>query len=544
MAASTTSDPAVAGLQLTLSVLTATKNEAAVSALLPALDSPHAAIQEGALRAILDRRSPLGQREVLRRLHEHSERWRPIIDERRGRMSLALRDGLLSTDAQTCVNACDAMLWFREYDLAGALITAAEDESNPNCELAARTLLALADLLYEELSVPRDFSHRRDPQTVRRNFTSVLEGSVQRFCRHQRKEVVSAFLVLAGRDNSTLKQILQEPRHSAYLSVLDDLLHNSRGGVVRLLLSFLDDPHAPSAAIATLVRRCDQKFVMHLLRRIGYAPTATAAQNLKRMDTIAWLRNDLMGTIDPMDDAGQHSLVQLVMACSMKRQDSFRVIEYVLRRGRPGGRRAAAQALAQFNGAEANGLAMKALEDADPEVQAAAAGQLRQRGIPGALNRLIELLDGPTEIVRETARQSLGEFNFDRYLAAFDMLDEGVRRSTGALVKKVNPNVANSLDEELAAKSRTRRLRGLGISMAMEMVPEMAASIIKLLGDEDHLVRAEAARALGQCRTDVAHAALEEALHDRSVPVQEAALRSLRQLGTLVYGAESNQTDE
>jgi len=292
------------------------------------------------------------------------------------------------------------------------------------------------------------------------------------------------------------------------------------------------------------VRRSDQKFIMHLLRRIGYAPTATAAQNLKRMDTIAWLRNELSGAIDELDDAAQHSLVQLVMACGMKRADAFRVIEHVLRHGRPGGRRAAAHALAQFNGAEANALALHALDDSDPEVQAAAAGQLRQRGIPGALNRLIELLDWPSEIVRQTARQSLAEFNFDRYLAAFDMLGDEVRRTTGALVKKVTPNVVGALGEELAARSRTRRLRGLGIAAAMDLVPEMTASIIELLGDEDHLVRAEAARALGQCRTDEALEALEEALHDRSVPVQEAALRSLRQLGNLVAGAEQNPADD
>ncbi len=294
---------------------------------------------------------------------------------------MRLRDGLLSTDSQMCVNACDAILWFREYDLAAALVTAAEDETNPNADLAARTLLALADALYEELAVPQEFSHRRDPQIVRRNFTAVLEASVTRFTKHKRTEAISAFLVLAGRDNATLKQILQEPRHAGYLNVLDELLHNPRGGIVRLLLSFLDDPHAPSTAMATLVRRSDQKFILHLLRRIGFAPSAAAAQNLKRMDTIAWLRNDLK-LIDSFDDAAQHSLVQLVMASGMKRAESYRVIEYLLQTGKPGGRRAAASALARFNGAEANTLCRAALNDPDPEVQAAAAGQLRQRGIP------------------------------------------------------------------------------------------------------------------------------------------------------------------
>lgn len=527
-----TTGDSLAGLQLTLSVLATTKNEAAVASLVPALDSGSAAIQTGALRALLERRSPTGQREILRRLHEHSDAWRPIIDERRGRMSHALRDGLLNTDSQMRVNACDAILWFREYDLAGALVTACEDDTNPDADLAARTLLALADLLYEELAAPQDFSHRRDPQIVRRNFSGVLENSVQRFSRHKRREVVSAFLVLAVRDNATLKQILQDPRHPAYLSLLDELLHNPRGGVVRLLLSFLDDPHAPSAAIATLVRRSDQKFILHLLRRIGYAPTATAASNLKRVDTIAWLRGDLPAAIDSLDESAQHSLVQLVMACGMKRQDALRVIEHLLRMGNASGRRAAAQALARFNGAEANALALQALEDRDAEVQAAAAGQLRQRGIPGALNRLIDLLNSNHEIVRQTARESLGEFHFDRYLAAFDMLEEEVRRSTGALVKKVNPQVLDLLAAELAARSRTRRLRGAKMALAMDLVPQLVPAIAELLADEDHLVRYEAARALGQARSEEARCALEAALNDRSVPVQEAALRSLQQLSS------------
>jgi hypothetical protein len=536
--AALTKTPAVQGLQLTLAVLTTTKNESAIGVLLPALDSEYPHIADGALRALLDRRSAAGQREILRRLHEHSARWRPIIDERRGRMSYALRDGLLSTDPILCQLACEAVLWFREYDLSAVLVNAAEDETNPNAGLASKTLLALADLLYEELAQPKEFSHRRDPQLVRRNFTSTLENSVQRFVRHKQRDVITAFLVLASRENSVLKQILQDPRHAAYLTVLDELLHNPRGGVVRLLLSFLDDPHAPSAAISTLMRRSDRKFIVHLLRRVGYALSTAATQNVKRVEVIAWLRTDFE-FLDELDDAGQHSLLQLVSGCSMKRQEAFKVIEHLVTRGKPGGRRAAAQALARFNGAEANTLALKTLDDVDPDVQAAVATQLRQRGIPGALNRLIELLDSPHEVVRHAARQSLTEFNFDRYLAAFDLLEDEVRKTTGTLVKKVNPQVHAALAEELTARSRTRRLRGLGVAQAMSAELDIVEEIIKLLEDEDYMIRAEAARTLAKCPIESVRLALQEAMHDRSVPVQEAAYRSLQHIGGSAAHADS-----
>ncbi|HEY2760443.1 MAG TPA: HEAT repeat domain-containing protein, partial [Pirellulales bacterium] len=51
--------------------------------------------------------------------------------------------------------------------------------------------------------------------------------------------------------------------------------------------------------------------------------------------------------------------------------------------------------------------------------------------------------------------------------------------------------------------------------------------IIQRLTDEDHLVRAEAAKALVQATSNTARQALLIACHDRSVVVQEAAQQSL-----------------
>ena len=56
--------PKLSGLAQTLAVLAETKNEAALSVLVPGLDSREQAIQEGALRALLARRSPAGQRAI------------------------------------------------------------------------------------------------------------------------------------------------------------------------------------------------------------------------------------------------------------------------------------------------------------------------------------------------------------------------------------------------------------------------------------------------------------------------------------------------
>lgn len=278
------------GLATTFEVLTKTDNEAAVRVLIPALDSPYESIREGALTAILTRRSPAGGRELLSRLHTMPERWKEIIRRQHGRMTQAIRDALLGADRQMCLNACRAAVCFREYDLVPTLLNILEDRTAERAEIAAETMLELVGQLYEELAGPRDYSDYRDPQLVRRHVLVSLEPSVSRFARHERREVIEAFLLVTRRDNVTLKRILQDPHHATFLVMVDVLTHSTHGGVMRLLLSLLDDPHVPSAALSVIGNRSDLKFVDYLLRKIGREPSLPVRQNLKRITSIAWLR--------------------------------------------------------------------------------------------------------------------------------------------------------------------------------------------------------------------------------------------------------------
>ena len=515
-------------LATTFQVLTTTGNEAAVRVLIPALDSPNAAIQEGALRAILARRSRTGHREVVRRLHSMPDWWAKVIAEQHGRMAGALRDAILSTDRQMCVNGCRAAVWFCEYDLAAAVLNVMENRTSGNADVATETLLALVGGLYEEVSAPRDLADRRDPQFVRRHVLESLELSFKRYPQHQRREVIEAFLMLAGRDNVVLNRILQDPHHPVYLPMIDLLSNSSHDGIMRLLLSFLDDPHAPSAAISLAAKRSDPEFIRSLLRKIGREPAFVVRQNLHRIQSVSWLgRLDLL---DQFDDAAQHATIRLAMYSSVSRLQVFATVEHLLLRGKPGGRREAALALETFNGAAANALAIRALDDPDPQVQANVAGQLRRRGIPGILSRLLTMMESPHEEVRSAVRGSLEEFTFERFVGAFDMLDEEVRRSTGIVVKKVDRQATQCLLQELKSIVRTRRLRGLAIARALELVEQVEPTVIDMLrGDEDHMVRVVAAGLLGDCTSQESLEALFHAGGDSSTAVVEAARESIEQ---------------
>lgn len=518
------------GQATTWEVLCKTKNEAAVSLLMPMLNSLDAQQSEKALCSLLKRRSEVAHRELLSRWGELGENWKTIIRQQPGSMTGVLRDAVLDGQTQNYEEACEAILWLREYDLTPTLITAAEDQANPNAAHAANTLVSLADVLYEELTGPRDYRQRRDPQLVRRHVTSSLEKSVQRFGTHGRVEMIEAFFLLTGRDNATLKKILLNPHSKGYLSVIDLLSKNERTGTMRLLLSFLDDPQAPKAAINVMVNRRDEAFLHGLLKKIGFQPSEAACHNLRKVESVGWV-SDEPHVLDKMDEAEQHAAIQLLMATRVNRLRVFSVVRYLLLHGNPGGRRAAAESLSSFKGAESNELVLKALDDPDPRVQAYALAQLRQRGMRGALTRLIGMIDSPHEVVRTAARRSLVEFQFKRYLAAFNMLGEEVRQSTGLLVKKVDPQTLPLLVEELSSPSRTRRLRALAIVFTIDMAERLEERIFELLQDEDHFVRAAAAQALSRCDTLSARTALRSALEDRSVAVQDAAAHSLDALG-------------
>ena len=516
------------GLRTTFELLTTTNNEASVRVLVASLESESARIRDESLRAILKRRSPSGHREIIRRLHTIDDHWRDIIREHRGRMTPTLRDALLGSDRQMCENGCRAAIMFREYDLIPALITAIEDQYNPHAEMVGKTLLELVETLYAALAGPRDYTDRRDPQLIRNHVLTSLESSLQRYGVHGRREIIEAFLLLVNRDNAILKRVLSDPHHAAFLTLIDFLSNSPRPGVIRLLLGFLDDQHPPSASLSILAKRCDPKFIKYLLRKIGREPSASAQPNLKRIESIRWLTDDL-AVLDQLDDVAQHGAVTLTMSCGIPMADAYTVVEHILRHGKPAGRRAAATALAQFNGDAANRLSLDMLDDSDPRVQANVIAQLRHRGIPGVLSRLIEKVDSPHAVVREAVRESLAEFSFKRFLGAFDMLDEDVRRSTGMLVKRIDSRTVPQLKAEIESPVRTRRLRALAVARSIEVTRQLEETVIAALGDEDHMVRVEAATTLAQCDSPASLEALKEALTDSSHAVRETARGSIQQ---------------
>ena len=516
------------GLAATFHVLTQSPNEAAVRALTAVLDSPIEPIRRQALEALIARRSSGGKREVLARIDQLDETGLAFFRARAARMTSTLRTAILDAEDPLRSNACRAALLLNEVDLIPALVSVLEDTRDPSGTEMARTLIELTDCLARQLLDPEATSSRRDPTAVRDNVLGALERAVRRFTRQDRPELVEAFALLAPASNTTLIQTLNSSGNPATSLLLELFTRSRHPAIMQLVLDLFEDPKAPVAAITAVARRADMEFVRLLLRKSSDVPEPGVRKNLKRVRSLAWLQNDAW-LIEQLNDDEQHAALTLGLLTKAPRDRLFELIRFLLEHGGIRARRTAAKALEQFNGKEANELALRALDDPDPFVQAGVLSHLRQRGIPGAMPRLVEMAKSPHQIVREAAQENLEEFSFERYVGAYGLLDEEVRQSTGEMVKKIDPYTIPLLREELTSPVRAKRLRGIEMAVNLDLIDQVLEEMAILLEDEDLIVRLEAIAALARSDSRESETLLREVVNDSNERVRDAARRGLEE---------------
>lgn len=520
------------GLETTLALLADTENEAAAKVLLCALAGPEREISDLALAALLCRRCEEAEWHILERWHELSQRWKTQVAQRPGWLSGAIRKAVGGDDRRLFRCACAAAVSTHDYDLISIFVDAAADVAHPCAAQSAATALELAELLADELMSPRDYRVRRDPHRQRDHALPRLERAVLDLEKHGQTPLLEAFVLLASRENAALKHLLQ-PKTNYLAAALSALLESSsRPAVTRLLLSYLDDSHPPLTALAILGRRSDLSFLRHLCRKLGGELGASTRANLRRIENIPALSGNL-SALAALSEIEQVGAVQLAALSAVKRRKAFGVVEYVLMHGKVEARRAAAAALMHFKGEEVNDAAVRAMEDADPEVRAAIASQLREKGVLGAIPRLVALLDSPHEAERAAAQASLSEFCFEQFATTFEEMPADAQRNTGLLVRRVDPLAIHSLRQELDSPVRGRRIRALKMALALRAVKEAEEAIADLLLDDDQFLRVEAIRTLATADSPFIRQTLRDALLDANPLVNEAAETALVRLAQL-----------
>jgi HEAT repeat protein len=522
------------GLQITEQALAKVRNRAVLPVLAVGLQSASADVRAAAIRASIRRHDRESHTQLLRLLPNLADADRVVLREAHQAMphhaAPALKTAILSGDPALCGHACEMILLCRGYDLFPTLVKALEDQNCPQADQIAATLLQMAIALHDAvISWAKGERSRPDPSFDRHHVIAALESSLKRKAARHAAALVDAFLLLAPSDNRELIEMMRDARHPCHARLVSELSTDTKPAAMERLVALLRDTEAPQAAVEAIGRRADRPFVTYLLHELKHPVPLRVLHNMKRVRAVAWLEGGRDVLLE-LDGRAQAIAVDLAMASDIDRGVLFDFLKLMLQRGLGEGRRASCLALAGFSEPEANELIVAALQDPNSGVQAAALRQLRPRRIPDALQILVARLDSPHGEVRDAARSSLAEFNFVRYRAMFDLLDEQAARTTGALVRQVDQSALNKLRDELASPSASARVRGIEMAVAMGAAEEVREQLIALTRHENASLRKEAVTALAFSAGAGVHEALDLAARDPNRSVADAARNSLAQL--------------
>ncbi|UUO08211.1 hypothetical protein M4951_07795 [Blastopirellula sp. J2-11] len=510
----------------TFEFLARSGNAAATPVLIAALRSEAIDIRDAAFDAMLQRPSRKAEAYFFDHWEELPDAWRMKIKQQLGAMTTILREHLLATSRPACEKASAIALELEDFDLLRTLTTAAEDKNNENRDIAGRTLVSLVDRLRKLLDEATD-ARKRNLVLWRGRAIETLDDSMRRCNTHQSEEIVESFLMLISREHPMFRHLFDVPSSQVYKITLTILKRTMRPAIVRLILSVFQETAPCSTLLGAAAWRSDAAFVTQMLDFFSGGFSEVELRNIKKISRIGW-SDDQWELLAGLTGRQQEIALQFLITSGQDRSSVFAVIHFFLTQGKSEGRLAAVEALASDRGAVASQLIINATTDEDPEVAAAALRQLRHRGIPGSLKYLLAQLDSEHEIVRLAVRQSLEEFSFAKYLAAFDLMADDRRETTGHLVRKIDEHSDELLRAELTSDMQSRRRRAIEVVECLGIAVEMERPLLKLLQCDDYLIRVSAATALAVCKSDEVIAGLREALLDRNVRVQEAAEASLQ----------------
>ncbi|GAA4425225.1 HEAT repeat domain-containing protein [Bremerella cremea] len=514
------------GIEKTFQLLANTDNHAVVPVLVDALDSPYTDVREAALSALLEQRHAVAQRALVQRWRNFTPVQRSWIELSGISLEIALRELIQSNDNEQFTLALEILDQVPEFELIPALALIVRDSGHAFRDPAGNTLVNLAANLRKKL---RDDGTQANVESVRSRAIDSLGDCIRHYEQHESLPILEAFLVLVTRENQLLREAWNNPRHPAHAAIIRFLRHSSRPEIIELVLSSLTDMHPASPVLNIIGLRHDPAFIAELTTRAQGSMNDTIRRNLSRLSKVAWAEEHSR-VLDKLNGLQQAAAVHMSMSTSIGSDRLYDLLIIMAHSSHASGRLAALEELASYVDPKTNELILEAVSDPNSAVRAEALRQLRPRGIPGAIKLLLQHLDSPQLIVQDTVRKALAEFNFPRYLSAFDKMSPDAQKNTGRLVRGIDVNTQRLLAAELTSDAAYRRLRALKVIDVMENHIDMEPDLIKAMQHDDYFLRAEAAKLLGHCSSSTAVTALRNAMLDRNVRVRENAEESLRKI--------------
>lgn len=516
---------------LTFQYLSHSESPHAISSLIAGLAVNSPAIRAAATEALILRRQNAAHLELIRRIDLYSPGIKEVLARNTAVISYAIRQSILQGDDQLRANALAIVAATDNFQHLLTLIQYLERPNPPDQTQVIDLIRHLADSFYQFL---RPENHTagtvRDPLLVRDQLLETLERSINSGELENIQIYLECLFILAPLEHRLIKNLLRPAPDPIRTAAEKLLFETNHPAIMSKIVELMGGESAPLKIVQIIRRRTDPEFISHLIRSIPVRLSQNWLNNFKRLDSIEWLENaeEVCEQIPP---SLHLRLVNLVSEASLSDFERHRVLTWIMKHGAPEARTLATRLLSEVNSELVQELVLNGIESGEEDVQAWATTQLRVCKIPHAFEMLIERLDSPLLQVREAAREELKDFNLQRFLNVFDENDPDVCIRAGRLMQKIDPDFINQLRQEVEHPIRTKRLRAIRATGAMQLQTRLVESLLKELNDEEPAVRRAVVDVLKYVlRVDVIAALSQAAQHDKNARVREDAVRACHQM--------------
>jgi len=520
------------GYEQTIRVLTKSNNRAAAELLKLAMDSTHDGIRKSASAEVISLRGPKAVLEYLQDLNSLDDHVREILAANPDKLVAPIRTAFLSKDHALQKNAVRAVLQFKVYDMIPVLLFMLTDLAEKKIKSdvpIAELLIRLTRQFVEEIE-QNEISEALKGYVLHETRNHLLR-SLRGFQRAEDTTCIKVFLLL-GRyirhdPEFNVTELFRNPTHPVYTALAGMVQTESDDFIFKFILDSLEAPKVPGLILAALSNRTDFPFLEYLFENME-SPSSYFQGNLQRVHRFDWIA--LLQTLLPrFSEKAQQNILGLIHCSGLSREEIYAVCRQVYQFGKSAGRCAALAEIANLPFAESEMIVTEAVNDEDPHVQAVALRQIRKLNPTQGMMLILQKIDSPHPIVRETVKLMLPEFQIRRFLNSFDHLSEEQRVQTLNIVRKIDPSTPEVLGQEIQGENtvmKARALKSIEIGNMVGLLEESLCHV--LLRDETAVLRVKAAALLAAGKREISrHSLLQATAKDTSLDVRLTAKASL-----------------
>lgn len=515
-------------LEKTIKYLGKCENPAAIELLRPLLAGDDLKVRGLAFEGLYIKRDPEILRELFAEFVANPERWQnvpQVTPERLGKMVQAV---LESNDMEQIRAAVPIIRQFKIFEAMTSFVTLLESSDNDSAKFGAEGIMMLGEMFYTELLGAATPTDRSNLDRKRQWITSELDGVAKRYSVHGFDEPIKALLLVSKKDYETFQSITADFHSSVCKRMMEILATENHPGYYRLLLSFVDDPDSPPAIDLILADKQEPLFVQNLLKVVGNNPDENAKKGLRRLKGFTWLRPNNPQLPELIKDL-EVPFIRLITSMALPREELLALFRFMMNKGTPEGRRAAAEALRPYPGDDFNALILEVIDDPDPTVCAHLLRILKNRGVKEADAIIARCVERNSEIVNKTIYDLMPDYRIDSFLSRMGQYPESQARDYGRIVCRVDPNTVKIIGNEISSFVPLRRAIACDAARFTGLCAHFKEQLYKIgESDEEASTRAAAFRALSELLTKEAFIVLQNGTTDRSLAVREAAELAVR----------------